>query len=225
MSEINSTIAFVHIAKTGGTFVKQVIRANLGDASHVVLSGHQSLADLEAKHGQDLKFCFVFRDPAARFVSGFYSRLRMGRPLRKVKWSTPEAVAFGFFATANDLAEALSSPDERLKSAAIFAMGAIRHIHRGYVFHFGKQIDFSLNVVDRLQVCVDLENLDDNLIGFLDKVGVKDAERPAMRDISTGYDHDRQLSPQAQKNLRAFWQDEYEYYAIFKELERGFFGS
>jgi len=215
-------IAFVHIGKTGGTCVKQVIRHN-SHSPAIILSGHQPLVELENLHGKDLRFCFVFRDPMARFVSGFYSRLRMGRPLRKVKWSTEEAAAFSFFATANDLAEALNSPDERLKSAAIFAMGAIRHVHRGYVFHFGPQLDFTLNALDRLLVCVDLQNLDQRFGGFLDKIGISNASLPAQADQPSAYD--RYLSPQAQENLRDFWQEEFEYYEMFKKLERGFFRS
>ncbi len=220
----NPPVAFVHIGKTGGTFVKQVIRQNRG-GDNIILSGHTPLAVLEAEHGQNLRFCFVFRDPAARFVSGFYSRLRMGRPLRKVKWSTEEAIAFSFFPTANALAEALNSPDDRLQSAAIFAMGAIRHIHRGYVFHFGPALDFAVNAVARLQVCVDLQNLDMRLSGFLDRIGFQEASLPPLANRSSGYEYDHSLSPLAQANLRAFWQEEFEYYDIFRELERGFFAD
>ncbi len=217
----NPLIAFIHIGKTGGTFVKQVIRHNQGAATGIILPGHTPLAELEATHTPELRFCFVFRDPVARFVSGFYSRLRMGRPLRKVKWSTQEAVAFSFFPTANSLAEALSSPDDRLKSAAIFAMSAIRHVHRGYVFHFGPQIDFTVNALERLQVCVDLEHLDQYLPAFLDKIGVANGQIPPRSDPTASYD--RSLSPLAQENLRDFWQEEFDYYEMFKELEQGFF--
>jgi hypothetical protein len=219
----NPPIAFIHIGKTGGTYVKQVIRHNLDAPAKIILPGHIPLAELEATHTSRLRFCFVFRDPMARFVSGFYSRLRMGRPLRKVKWSTQEAVAFNFFPTANALAEALNSSDDRLKSAAIFAMGAIRHVHRGYGFHFGPQIDFTLNALERLQVCVDLEHLDQNLPAFLEKIGIANGRIPPRSDPPVSYD--RNLSPLAQENLRNFWHEEFDFYDMFKKLERGFFSA
>lgn len=115
-------VHFLHIRKTGG----MAIRAALGPvaaASGIRLEPHKKgLADIPAGE----RVFFFVRDPVARFVSGFNSRLRRGRPLFDNPWNADEAEAFAVFETANALAEALARDDV----AALEAMRRIRHINQ-----------------------------------------------------------------------------------------------
>lgn len=115
-------VHFLHIRKTGGTAVKVALNP-VAAAFSIRLHPHKTrLADVPESE----KTFFVVRDPVARFVSGFNSRLRMGRPLRDRPWNGGEAEAFAVFKTAKALAEALSSEDP----AALAAMRAVRHINQ-----------------------------------------------------------------------------------------------
>ncbi|HSG54226.1 MAG TPA: hypothetical protein VLA45_02145, partial [Paracoccaceae bacterium] len=166
-------VCLIHIGKTGGTYVQEVIRASQAPGSGGVhLPGHIPLKQAIADYGAGLRFGFVFRDPLARFTSGFYSRLRMGRPQRQVIWNAGEAAAFSYFTSATDLAEALDSTDARQQSAAVFSLRAIRHLKRGYGYHFGTPKAFLAEVPDRLAACVDIAHLDARLEAFLAHLGV-----------------------------------------------------
>ena len=72
----------------------------------------------------------MLRDPVARFVSGFNSRLRQGLPKRNSPWSRGEEISFSAFKTPNDLAEALSSAEDSVQEMARFAMRSIKHTRR-----------------------------------------------------------------------------------------------
>ena len=54
---------------------------------------------------------FFVRHPVSRFVSGFNSRMRKGRPRRNVEWSEGERWSFERFRTPDELARALASAD------------------------------------------------------------------------------------------------------------------
>ena len=78
---------FLHIGKTGGSAVKEAIAGRPGIALH--------------EHGARLRdipqgepVFFTVREPLARYVSAFNSRLRAGRPRYDVPWSPDEAKAF-----------------------------------------------------------------------------------------------------------------------------------
>lgn len=127
---ISSTLApvrthFLHIRKTGGMAVKAALRPVAAKFDIVLHNHNTTLADVPAGE----RAFFTVREPAARFVSGFNSRLRQGRPLFDNKWSEGETAAFQRFTTPNDLAEALSSKDSRIHANALAAMRDIRHVN------------------------------------------------------------------------------------------------
>jgi hypothetical protein len=117
------TVHFLHIGKTGGTAVRYALKPVAAQFG-IVLHRHETrLRDLAGAPA-----LLTFREPAARFVSAFNSRLHMGQPRRNVPWREGETRAFTTFKTANDLAEALSPG--ALHEAACDAMRGIRHIAR-----------------------------------------------------------------------------------------------
>ncbi|PTM92771.1 sulfotransferase family 2 domain-containing protein [Mycoplana dimorpha] len=119
------TVHFLHIGKNAGTQISAV-------SAHVM----EQKPDLEiVKHSHQIRlvelpktaeYFFSIRDPISRFVSGFYSRKRKGRPRLNVEWSSGERIAFTEFEHAVELAEALWSPGAR-GDLAFQAMRAISH--------------------------------------------------------------------------------------------------
>ncbi len=107
-------IHVIHIPKTGGT----ALRAALSAAPHperFLFHDHLfTLADVPSGDGA----VFGLRDPIERFVSGFNSRRRRGRPRYDFPWTPIQAEGFGYFTTAGAMAEALSSSHADRRSAA-----------------------------------------------------------------------------------------------------------
>ena len=110
---------FLHVGKTGGSSVKEAIAGWPG----ITLHPHGiRLADIPV--GEPV--FFTIREPLARYVSAFNSRLRAGRPRYDVAWSEGEARAFALFTTPDQLAVAVGRRDP----AAIAAMRDITHLNQ-----------------------------------------------------------------------------------------------
>jgi hypothetical protein len=119
-------VHMLHIRKTGGTAVKAALSSvETGPDLRLMLHPHRvSLRDVPSS---DELFFFV-RDPVARFVSGFESRRREGRPAHYHPWSPAERRAYERFATAEELAAALASAAPEERRAAEQAMNGINHV-------------------------------------------------------------------------------------------------
>jgi len=101
---------FLHIGKTGGNFFRNIVRKIDKKDKKIIIRGHNnSILNDEIKN----RVIFFVRNPTTRFISGFISRLRKGRPVNNSKWSKNEEIAFNNFKTPNELAEALSSSDKK----------------------------------------------------------------------------------------------------------------
>lgn len=123
------TTHLLHVGKTGGTAVKAAISGSPEARQSVILHPHQVTLRNIARGDKVIVFV---RDPIDRFISGFYSRKRQGRPAHDVPWTRAERRAFERFATPNDLAAAISSADESLKHEATAAMTSIEHVRSSY---------------------------------------------------------------------------------------------
>ena len=123
-------VHFLHIGKTGGTSIKYALLPHC-EKLPVRVRTHQHetpLRHVPAGEG----FFFFLRNPVTRFISGFNSRLRMGRPRLNVPWTPEEEIAFKRFTTADQLAQALLSPDTAERAAAERAMRGIGHVNMCY---------------------------------------------------------------------------------------------
>jgi hypothetical protein len=85
----------LHIGKTGGNALKHALHPyNTGGSHDIVFHPHAvRLSDVPV--GESV--LFMLRNPVNRFVSGFNSRRRRGRPLNNAEWDRNEAVAFAAF--------------------------------------------------------------------------------------------------------------------------------
>ncbi len=207
-------IHFLHIGKTGGTAVKAALEAATVPGKRFLLSGHHvTLGDVA--RGEK---CFFFvRDPVSRFVSGFYSRQRQGRPRYNYPWSAGEAQAFGTFETPNALALALSSPDEERRAAAVRAMRSIQHVRDSYWKWLGSEDELRSRRAD-IMFAGSQEHLGRDVAILSDRIGVAIAlpadevgSHRTPGSLLTG------LEPQAVANLREWYCDDYRCVALLRE--------
>ncbi|MDP2293309.1 MAG: sulfotransferase family 2 domain-containing protein [Actinomycetota bacterium] len=120
---VDPDFVFFHLGKTGGGSVRQFLRPIRTRWAGV---GHDGTLDGIATRWPGTPIVFFVRDPVTRFVSGFnnFRRGVVHKPLGKVP-SQIELIAYTVFPTANHLAEALTSDDERMRSTAEWAMGSL----------------------------------------------------------------------------------------------------
>ena len=137
-------IHLLHIGKTGGTAVKEALKPYLSGESYEVVCHRHGTTLREIPDGDGV--IFFLRDPISRFVSGFYSRQRKGRPRYNVPWSPGEAKAFRRFGTPNQLALALSSENDRKRRVAIESMGSIQHVRDSFWSWFDNESYFQSRI-------------------------------------------------------------------------------
>lgn len=208
----------LHIGKTGGTSLDALISKLKADDPDLRISklSHSWKLRAIARRRPHTQIGFVIRDPAERFVSAFNSRMRSGRPTYDYGWKPEEAIVYAFFATANELAEALGADDERLKSAAQFAMKNIAHLRKGYEHHLGG-IDLLEKLRDRIYCVCDLSDLNDRVYDFFAPLGL-DEEKVRSRFEHMHQAKDAQpLSELGLRNLRAVWAREFEIYKYCRD--------
>jgi hypothetical protein len=210
-------VHLLHIGKTGGMAVKFALRQFLTAGSHqIVLRKHTCRLKL-VPPGE--KVVFFLRDPLTRFVSGFYSRQRKGRPGMFFPWHPLEKLAFSHFSTPNQLALALTSGEWRQQRRARRAMRCIMHVNMPICWWFGSPQDFQARLPDiffvgfqeslaedftRLRVMLDLPET-----AALPKDEIKAHKNPTHLD--------RTLESQAEANLKEWYQDDYKFIAFCRK--------
>lgn len=206
---------FLHISKTGGTAIKQALKGCTSKRFEIELHGHDfRLPDVPAG---EFAF-FVVRDPVERFVSGFNSRLRQGKPRYNSPWSPEEALAFSRFATPNALAEAIYVEDLQVREFAQHAMSSISHI-RGHMSHWigdlsDKDLDRIVFIGAQPTLTKDFAELTNHL-QLEDRPVLPDSDIQAHRNPS----HlDRNLSGKAHAALLQWYEQDLRIYRRAKEL-------
>jgi hypothetical protein len=143
-------IHFLHVGKTGGTAVKEALQGHLKINNRRIFLHSHDYSLMDVPEGD--KVFFFLRDPISRFVSGFYSRKRKGRPRYYYPWSEEEEKAFNRFETPNELATALSDEQLEKQEAARYAMKSISHVQDFYLKWYGNESYFLSRLSDILLV-------------------------------------------------------------------------
>lgn len=211
-------IHLLHIGKTGGSAVKHAVAEHLdGSFGRLVLHPHKTrLRDIPAGEG----VIFFVRDPLTRFVSGFNSRKRQGRPRYDAPWSESEAAAYGRFETADALGRALGSSDPATLQAAIAAMRGIGHVNSSYWDWF-EDADYFSERLDDFAFIGAQETLSADFEAFKAKLGLPDdLVLPADDIIShrTPEGLATTLGPAATSNLRDWYARDYEFMLLCEEV-------
>lgn len=121
---------FLHIGKTGGSALKYVLK-DIQETRYGPLKLHVHRTCLiDIPEGE--KVFFYLRNPYTRFLSGFYSRKRQGRPRYNSKWTEDEAKAFANFKCPLHLLESACGESDAEKATAMHALDSIQHVKDKY---------------------------------------------------------------------------------------------
>ena len=204
---------FLHIGKTAGTAVKVALKEAQG-SSHYRLVPHKHHHHLSAIPEADYYF-FCVRDPIARYVSGFVSRQREGRPRYYNPWGKNEAEAFARFDSPDVLAVSLSAGGTEQREAEA-AMRAIQHLHSSFWDWFGDS-DYFTRRSGHLLWIGRQESLDVSSLAAV--LGLSRLELPTdPKRANKTTDAKPQLSDLARQNLRQWYAKDYMFLELCDEL-------
>jgi hypothetical protein len=211
-------IHFLHIGKTGGSAIKYVLKNNL-ETNHYVIYLHPhdvGLSDIPKGEG----IVFFVRDPISKFISGFYSRQRQGRPKYFSPWSQEEKAAFEYFTTPNHLASAISSEDTQEQARARAAMQSIKHVKDSYWNWFMDETNFNARRSDIFFIGSQ-ERLSQDFKSLKEKLGLGDYIVLPQDDINAHKNPsglDKHLDKQAIENLKAWYKNDFDFIRLCQSI-------
>jgi hypothetical protein len=211
----------LHIGKTGGTAIKYALsQLEEPKTFDIIFCDHNCiLRDIP----RGIPVVFFLRDPLSRFVSGFRSRQRKGRPRYNVPWTQDEEAAFAAFRSARDLASSLSSADRARKQQAKKAMRSIQHVRDVYGFWL-ESVDYLCSRSDDIYFVGFQENLNDDFRRLLSKLGASlNIQLPSSNAEAhrNSYEDDDRLTESDARNIRHWYKDDYEIIDYLKRNNAG----
>ena len=195
----------IHIGKTAGTALKWALAPVVRDGRYELRLHDHGVTLADVPRGD--RVFFVLREPIDRFVSGFHSRQRQGRPRYHYPWSPEEEDAFRIFQTADSLATGLSAADPARRDAARAAMKSIEHVRDSYWRWFHSPQYFTGRVDDVLLI-LPFSTLTESfarlcaLLEVRDDIALPTDDVTAHRNPAT---IDRSVGEVAAENLRAWY--------------------
>jgi hypothetical protein len=207
---------FLHIGKTAGSAIRRALREAPPSPTYDIARHTHGVRLADLPRGD--KFFFVVRDPLDRFVSGFYSRLRQGAPKYVDPWTADEERAFERFPTPSALGLGLAgSGQERV--AAVDAMRSIGHVRTSYWDWFGSEPALRRRSGDLLFVGYQ-EMLDDQVPDLARCLSLPTLELPRDPAVAhrTADDVDRTLAPEARAALERWYEREFDFVDLCREL-------
>lgn len=216
-------VHFLHIGKTGGTSIKSVflekntIFKKYRICKKYVFVMHKHKFYLEHVKENELAF-FVIRDPIERYVSGFNSRLRQGRPRNFNPWKPKEKEVFEEFQTPNSLAEGLTHENPEKRMRAEKGMAAILHV-RNSVWEWFANEDYFLKSRSKILFILRQANLKQDFLLFKQKIGIDIGDLPDDPILSHKSPEglDKHLSESAYSNLKNWYRRDYEFMDMIKK--------
>lgn len=209
-------IRFLHISKTGGSTLAIYLKAyNKVHPDHKVTKYSHKVGLAKALESDpDAEVSFFIREPFSRFLSGFYSRQREGRPSHYHAWSKAEKRTFTRFKTANELAEALSSWNPFIRFAARSGMRSIGHVRRTYASVLGSVATLEASR-DRIGFILRQDQYDADFARMIRVLGLDPAIELPKDDQLTHKapsGEDRRLSERARANLANWFAEDFPIY-------------
>ena len=168
------------------------------------------------KKNPSRKVVFGVREPIARFVSGFNSRLRQGQPTHYTPWSPSEAIAFHYFKTPNELAEGLTDGNPLTKSIAEMSMWAIKHVNKPYYIALCPLKKMKDNI-DKIEFVYVVERMQEDFKRLLPVLGINEEMELPSDDVACHRSPEgmnKNLSPQAIENLKSWYVVDFEIYHL-----------
>ncbi len=206
---------FLHVSKSGGSALKHAL-GPYARSLNLLLHPHKvRLRDIP--DGQQA-FFFV-RSPLERFVSGFLSRQRQGRPRYYYPWTAEEHAAFTRFPSVNDLAEALSATGPQ-GAHARQAMEQIRHLARPLTLWLEDEQYLHLRRSDILFVGFQ-ERLENDFFRLRELLGLPEAAVLPTDDVvahRAPSNSNRLLSKHAEANVHRWYEADFHLYDYCREM-------
>lgn len=210
-------IHFLHIGKTGGSAVKSVLEKYKNrDDYELIIHNHKTPIN-KVPIGE--KVVFFLRDPTSRFISGFYSRKRKGRPRYNVEWTEVESKVFSVFDTPNQLALALSDSSSEYFSTALAAMNNIQHLKRYNYWYINRE--YMQSRLDDILYIGFQECLDENFEILKKILDIPRFESLPVDDISAHKNLqclDKFICDDGEKALKDWYASDIEFVSFCKEL-------
>lgn len=172
---------------------------------------------------KDDRAVITLRDPVSRFLSGFCSRQRKGAPRHRREWTDAERMAFQYFSTPQELADALAEPPGETRERAEFAMRSITHLKRRLILWTGRPA-YLLRHLDKVLYFARQETLDDDWERLKELLELPSGVILPRDDVvahRTIYPYDLALSREGVEALRAWYAEDYEVLEIAEHLRQG----
>ena len=230
---VSRTLHFIHVGKTGGSALAgALVRAGYANWP----GGDQSRPIAETPYGRiqfashsmrrwtipvEDHFFFCLRDPIARFMSAFYSRLNRGQPRYFFEWTVREQMIFEVWQTPQELAAGLISGDEVDRQLAEWGLENIRHLrplpnYVGMVPQLKKRREMIAYVARQETLAEDWVAIR-KLFGIPEDVELETDEVRAHR---MSHRYDTSLEPEVEAALREFYARDYRVLEFCEELRR-----
>jgi hypothetical protein len=221
-------VHILHVSKTGGTAVRDAVRAERQAGGGRLLSPWGPIRI--HPHGFRLRHVpkgdvaiLTLRDPISRFLSGFCSRQRKGAPRHLREWSDAERLSFEWFSTPQELADALAEPPGTARHRAEFAMNSIAHLRRRLIAWTGRPA-YLLRHLDKVLYVARQETLDDDwerLQELLELPREVVLPHDFVAAHKTIYPYDLALSDMGTAALREWYAEDYEVLRIAEHVRQG----
>ena len=209
---------FLHIGKTGGVAFKHALSKHPANNRYIVYLHPHSVKLRDIPEGESV--IFFLRDPISRFLSGFFSRQRQGRPRFFSPWDSDEKNAFEYFDTPNQLAIALSSTDAEEKTRGQKAMKSIEHVKNSYWEWFESEEYLKSRLSDIFFIGFQ-ERLTEDFEILKSKLGLSESAELPNDDIKAHKNPtnlDKTLEDKAIENLKHWYNGEYKLISLCKEI-------
>ncbi|SFM23561.1 Sulfotransferase family protein [Ectothiorhodospira mobilis] len=215
----DDVIHFLHIGKCAGTQIGNVIdQVNKSKGESVIVKNGHDVSLMGIPRGAP--YFFSIRHPLTRFVSGFYSRKRKGRPRIYSEWTSFEEYSFGEFVEASDLAESLFDEGMRGRQA-VAAVKSIRHTAQNQ-FDWFCMCGAFLFVRPPLWI-IRQECFEKDLREFMFRAGFSDladqvrVEKDSVRSHANDYSGVPALSDKAKQNLLIWYSQDVQFYRMCED--------
>lgn len=208
-------LVFIHIGKTGGTFLKSRLRqaSKAGPTKIRTTRGHAVTLPGAVEEFPDSGVLFAIREPSALFVSAFNSRQRKGQPRLYHEHSKGEARAFARFQSPDELAVALGSIRPSVRREAHRAMSSIYHLRRAYSYYL-KDLATLEQYSERIVFIFQTETLNSDLEEFGQRIGspIRVSEGTDLERHAAPGEQSTDLSRRGRLALERHWRSEFEIY-------------
>ena len=210
-------IHFLHIGKTGGSAIRSVLDNNQETSAYSITTHGHATSIKNIPDGE--KIIFFLRDPISRFISGFYSRKRKGKPRYNIEWKPLEKEIFTIFETPNELALALSDNSSIHYSLASKAMDYIQHLK--HYDNWYSDFDYFNSRLEDIFFIGFQESLDEDFIKLKEKLLLDTSCALPTDDIGAHRNPkglDKHLDNIGKEALLIHYEEDIKFYELCKSL-------